>query len=182
MKTILVFVTTLDGKITRWYDPFVKVWSSKEDQEYFSKVWYDAKLIVMGSNSFNADPIKPSQNHLVVVMTHKPDEYEQYKVPGQIEFSDETPVKLVSRFEGAGYDKLLVAGGAQVATSFLKEQLIDELWLTFEPRVFGIGGNFVVEEKLDVNLRLLNVERVNELGTIITKYAVLKSKNPKTEV
>lgn len=182
MKTILVFVTTLDGKITRWYDPFVKSWSSKEDQNYFNNVWNDAKLIVLGSNSFNADPIKPSDNHLVVVMTHRPSEYEKYKVSGQIEFSDETPVKLVSRFEEKGYDQMLVAGGAQVATSFLKEQLIDELWLTHEPKIFGIGGNFVVEEKLDVNLRLINVERVNEQGTIIAKYVVLKDKNPKTEI
>ena len=69
---------------------------------------------------------------------------------------------------------MLVVGGPHVATSFLKEQLIDELWLTFEPKIFGIGGNFATDVKLDINLRLIHCEKVNEQGTLITKYAVLK--------
>ena len=34
MKTILVFVSTLDGKITKWGDAHVKSWSSQKDQEF----------------------------------------------------------------------------------------------------------------------------------------------------
>ena len=69
---------------------------------------------------------------------------------------------------------MLVVGGPHIATSFLKEQLIDELWLTFEPKIFGRGGNFVTEINLDINLHLIHCEKVNEQGTLITKYAVLK--------
>jgi dihydrofolate reductase len=69
---------------------------------------------------------------------------------------------------------LVVVGGPHIGTSFLKEQLIDELWLTFEPKIFGIGGNFVTDEKLDINLRLIHYAKVNEQGTLITKYVVLK--------
>jgi riboflavin biosynthesis pyrimidine reductase len=113
MKTILIFVSTLDGKVTKWGDPFVRVWSSKDDQHYFNRVWNDTR------------------------------------------------------------------GGAHIATSFLKEQLIDELWLTIEPKIFGIGGNFVIAEKLDINLQLISCEKVNKQGTLITKYAVKKDKNIK---
>jgi len=67
-----------------------------------------------------------------------------------------------------------VVGGPHIATSFLKEQLIDELWLTLEPKIFGTGGNFATDVKLDINLHLLHYEKVNEQGTLITKYAVLK--------
>jgi dihydrofolate reductase len=66
-------------------------------------------------------------------------------------------------------------GGPHVATSFLKEQLIDELWLTLEPKIFGTGGNFATDENLDINLRLIHCEKVNKQGTLITKYAVLKN-------
>jgi dihydrofolate reductase len=69
---------------------------------------------------------------------------------------------------------MFVVGGAHIGTSFLKEQLIDELWLTIEPRIFGVGSNFAIEEKLDINLHLISCERINEQGTLITKYAVLK--------
>lgn len=64
---------------------------------------------------------------------------------------------------------MLIVGGAHIATSFLKEQLIDELWLTIEPNIFGTGGSFVIEEKLNINLQLISCERVNKQGTLIAK-------------
>jgi riboflavin biosynthesis pyrimidine reductase len=36
--------------------------------------------------------------------------------------------------------QMMIVGGPHAATSFLKDQLIDELWLTFEPKVFGTGA------------------------------------------
>lgn len=179
MNTILVFVSTLDGKVTKWGDPFVRAWSSKEDQRYFNKVWNDNKLIVIGSNTYDADRIKPSSNHLLVVLTKHPSKYKRNETLGQIEFTNESPGLLVERFEKEGQEQMLIAGGAQIATSFLKEQLIDEIWLTIEPKIFGIGGNFVTEEKLDINLQLISCERVNKQGTLITKYKVIKDKNIK---
>ena len=65
-------------------------------------------------------------------------------------------------------------GGAHISTSFLKAKLIDELWLTIEPKIFGTGGSLVINENLDIELRLLSVEKVNERGTLITKYKVIK--------
>jgi len=70
---------------------------------------------------------------------------------------------------------VLVVGGSHIATSFLREQLIDELWLTIEPKIFGTGANFVTEEKLDIDLKLLSSEQINEQGTLITKYRVIKN-------
>ena len=170
MKTLLIFVSTLDGKVTKWGEDHVKAWSSPEDQDYYKKTWNESQLIVMGSNTFNAGSF-PSLNHQLIVMTGHPD---RYKNSGQIEFTSESPAKLIDRFKSKGYDQMLVVGGPHVATSFLKEQLIDELWLTLEPKIFGTGANFATDVKLDINLRLLHFEKVNEQGTLITKYAVLK--------
>jgi len=174
MKTILIFVSTLDGKVTKWSEAQVKLWSSHQDQDYYKKVWNESRLIVMGSNTFNAGSF-PSVNHQLIVMTGHPDKYENLKIPGQIEFTSESPAKLTDRFKSKGHEQMLVVGGPHVATSFLKEQLIDELWLTLEPKVFGIGDNFATDNKLDINLRLIHFEKVNEQGTLITKYAVLKN-------
>ena len=174
MRTVLVFVSTLDGKVTKWGESNVSLWSSQEDQKYFKKIWNDSKLLIMGSNTFNADPIKPSSNQLLVIMTREPSKYIKYEVSGQLEFSNKSPGQLVLHFAKEGYEQMLVVGGAHIGTSFLKEQLIDELWLTIEPRIFGAGSNFAIEEKLDINLHLLSCDRVNEQGTLITKYAVMK--------
>ena len=174
MKKILVFVATLDGKITHWRDSHVKSWSSKEDEQYFKKTWDDSSLIVMGSSTFDANPTKPTPTHHVVVMTREPAKYKDYEVIGQLEFTDKSPAQLVAHYEKKGLKQMLVAGGAHIATSFLKAKLIDELWLTIEPKIFGAGGNFVSKENLDIDLQLLSVEKVNERGTLITKYSVIK--------
>jgi dihydrofolate reductase len=174
MKTILIFVSTLDGKITKWGAPDVKLWSSHQDQDYYKKIWHESPLIVMGSNTFNAGSF-PSLNQQLIVMTGHPEKYKKLKNSWQIEFTNESPVELINRFTNNGYEQMLVVGGPHVATSFLKEQLIDELWLTLEPKIFGTGGNFATDVKLDINLRLLHFEKVNELGTLITKYEVLKN-------
>ena len=174
MKTILIFVSTLDGKITKWGEPNVSSWSSHQDQDYYKQIWNESKLIVMGSNTFNAEPLNPSSNHQLIIMTRNPDKYKNLEILGQIEFTKESPVELTARFKRKAHEQMLVVGGPHVATSFLKEQLIDELWLTFEPKIFGTGGNFATDEKLDINLRLIHCEKVNEQGTLIIKYAVLK--------
>ncbi len=174
MKTILIFVSTLDGKVTKWGDSHIKLWSSHQDQDYYKKVWNESQLIIMGSSTFNAEPFNPSLNHLLVIMTRHPDKYKRLEILGQIEFTNESPFELTARLKRKGHKQMLVVGGPQVATSFLKEQLIDELWLTFEPKIFGMGGNFATNENLDINLRLIHCEKVNEQGTLITKYAVLK--------
>ena len=175
MKTILIFVSTLDGKITKWGASNVRLWTSHQDQDYYKNVLNESRLVVMGSNTFNADTFKPSANHLFVIMTRNPGKYKNSEVPRQIEFTNESPVALTARFKSKGYIQMVVVGGPHVATSFLKEQLIDELWLTLEPKIFGTGGNFVTDVKLDIGLHLMHFEKVNEQGTLITKYAVLKN-------
>jgi dihydrofolate reductase len=174
MKTILIFVSSLDGKVTKWGEPNVRLWSSHQDQDYYKMVWNDSKLIVMGSTTFNADTFNPSPDHQIIIMTSDPNKYKNAVVPGQIEFTNETPVELNTRFIKKGYQQMLVVGGPHVATSFLMEQLIDELWLTIEPKIFGMGYNFATDAKLDINLRLIQSEKVNDQGTLITKYTVLK--------
>jgi dihydrofolate reductase len=174
MKTILIFVSSLDGKVTKWGEPNVRSWSSHQDQDYYKKVWSESRLIVMGSSTFNADTFNPSPDHLIIIMTGHPDKYKSFEIPGQMEFTNETPVELSSQFRIKGHQQMLVVGGPHIATSFLKEQLIDELWLTIEPKIFGMGQNFALDAKLDIDLRLIQSEKVNDQGTLITKYAVLK--------
>jgi dihydrofolate reductase len=172
MKVILIFVMTLDGKVTKWGDPHVFHWSSKEDQTYFKKTWKESPLIIMGSGTYDFDPLKPDPSKLAVILTRTPEEYLTSVVPGQLEFSNETPAQLVERFKPR-YEHMLVVGGAHIATAFLKEKLIDEVWLTIEPKIFGKGGNFVIEEELDIELKQISCEKINDRGTMIAKYAVL---------
>lgn len=173
MKTILIFVSTLDGKITRWGDPMIRSWSSRADQDQFDAMWNKTRVIIMGSGTYNPAPLKANPKHLFIVLTRQPSMYESSNLPGLLEFTNQTPVQILKRFEN-DEKAVLVVGGSKIATSFLKEQLIDELWLTFEPKIFGAGTNLVTDEKLDIDLRLMSFEKINNQGTVLTKYHIIK--------
>ena len=113
----------------------------------------------MGSNTFNADTFKHSLNHQLIIMTGNPGKYRSSEIKEEVEFTNESPAELVARFKNKGHEQMLVIGGPHIATSFLKEQLIDELWLTLEPKIFGTGGNFVTDVKLDIDLSLIHCEK-----------------------
>lgn len=153
MKVILVFVSTLNGRITRGDDPEVRHWSSDSDKEHYARVWNDAKQVVMGSTTWKENVIKTSPGKLILVMTGKPGEYKGHEIPGQLEFTSSSPSEIVARFKKAGNDTVTVVGGPAIATSFLKAGLVDELWLTIEPRLFGKGINLVSESDIDVRLK-----------------------------
>lgn len=174
MKTILIFVSSLDGKITRWGNPDIRSWSSATDQAYFDSIWSNYRVIIMGRVSYSPTPLKPDSKHLYIVLTRHPENYKNIEVPGQLEFTGEIPSTLLERIKKTGEETVLIVGGAQIATSFFKEQLIDELWLTIEPRIFGTGGGFVTEEDLDIKLNLLSITKANDQGTLLTKYKVLR--------
>jgi dihydrofolate reductase len=128
----------------------------------------------MGSGTYDPDPVKPVSRHHFVVITRQPERYKSHEVPGELEFTNDSPLLLMERFKRAKEEKVLIVGGATIAALFLKAQLIDELWLTIEPKIFGLGANFVNEEKLDIDLKLFSCEEANDQGTLILKYKVLK--------
>jgi dihydrofolate reductase len=174
MTVVLVFVSTLNGKITMGDDPEVKHWSSDSDQKYYSDIWKESRLVIMGSNTYRLNVITPSSSRLVLVMTGRPEKYRSKEVPGQLEFTDRSPSALVSWYGKTSIDRMTVLGGPLVASSFLREKLVDELWLTIEPQLFGRGLNLIADDDLHVRLQLKDVTRVNEAGTLITKYSCLR--------
>lgn len=176
MKVILVFVSSLNGKITRGDDPEVRIWSSESDKKHYHRIWENSSLIVMGRNTFTQNIIKPSGKRLVVVMTSKPELYADRSVPDQIEFTSETPCELVERFSQKGEEGMTVVGGSMIASAFLKESLVDEIVLTIEPVIFGRGIDIFHEEDFESLLRLKEVIKANENGTLITVYEVKKQK------
>lgn len=174
MKVILVMVSSVDGKITRWDRDDVYQWTSREDTEYFREVIKKNNVIVMGSKTFDVVYPKPEKGKLRVVMTRNPSKYAAMMVPGQLEFTDQSPMKIVSNFGKKRYKTMLLVGGANVNTTFFKAGLVDELWLTIEPRIFGKGKMIVEKESMDIKLELHKFKRLNTQGTILLKYKVLK--------
>ncbi len=168
--------SSIDGKITRGKEQDASVWASKEDAGILFEQIADNNLIVMGRKTFEAarNRIKLDPQKLRVVLTRNPKHFQNLTRPGMLEFSNEEPTDLVKRLSTAGYERMLLFGGGQTAARFFKSSLVDELWLTVEPYVFGSGTPIVADEPLDVSLELFDLRRLNPRGTLHLRYEVIK--------
>jgi dihydrofolate reductase len=105
------------------------------------------------------------------VLTHEPEKYSQDQLPGQLEFSSESPKELVQRLQGA-YQEMLLVGGGQTNATFIEDGVLNELYLTIEPKLFGKGKLVVGEGDFFVQARLQSVKQLNEQGTLLLHYTL----------
>ena len=174
MKVIMVAVSSINGKITKGKDPNIYSWTSKEDSNFFFSLIKKHNLIVMGSKTYETARqfIQHKKNKLRVVLTRNPEKYLKQAIKGILEFSDESPLKLIDRLKNQGYKKMLLVGGGTINSLFLKENLVTELYLTIEPKIVGSGTNLVKEDNFDKQLKLFNIKRLNDQGTLQLKYKI----------
>lgn len=168
-------VATINGKTTKGSTQGTASWASPEDQDYFFKTLQDNNLLIMGSKTYEvARPeMKLSPDRLRVVLTKRPQDYQHEASSGQLEFSSDRPRELLQKLEEKGYSQAILLGGARTNTDFLKEKLVDEIWLTLEPKIFGEGNDLLSSIDLDLDLKLLESEKLNDNGTLLLKYKVL---------
>lgn len=174
MKVVAIAVVSINGKITRGKDSNIYSWTSKEDSDFFFSKISTSKLIVMGSSTYEAvrDRIKPEKGRLRIVLTRTPRKYSKDKVEGSLEFLSQDPLALVQSLEKKGYREMLLVGGSKIYSAFLKENLIDEIYLTIEPLVFGDGKQLFAKGDFAADLSLIKVKKLNHRGSLLLKYKV----------
>lgn len=172
MKVTMVMLSSVDGKITKGNDPNIYSWTSKEDQKYFFSLIKKHNLIIMGRLTYEASKsvIKLEKRKLRIVLTRNLKKYFKQSVKGQLEFTDEDPKELLKRLSLLGWNNALLVGGGVINGLFLKQNLVNELHLTVEPKIFGSGKNIIEGQLLDKSLRLINVKKMNKVGTLLLKY------------
>nr|AIA16817.1 RibD C-terminal domain protein [uncultured bacterium] len=167
MRIYAVAALTVDGFIGRYSGHFAD-WTGEEDKKVFVRLTKEAGTMVMGSNTFaTIGRALPERRN--IVMTSKPD---KIKVEG-VEATNETPEALVKRLEKEGVETLAVLGGAGIYTAFMQAGLMDELYITYVPVVFG-GGITMFKGELDAKLEMREQTTLPD-GSILVRYIVKKS-------
>jgi dihydrofolate reductase len=166
MKITLMAAVTLDGKIARNVAHFSD-WSSREDKRLFIAATRRAGVIILGNNTFKTLPA-PLPGRLHVVLTRRLDD--KRDIPGVVEYTDKSPQEIVADLEAKGYTEAVLTGGALVNSLFLQAGLVDEIWLTVEPLIFGEGIDLFRGAEFDLRARLVHFERLNEQGTLHLRY------------
>jgi dihydrofolate reductase len=171
VKIILLAVVTIDGKLARNERHFVD-WSSPEDKKLFFSTTRKAGVLIVGHNTFKTFP-SPLPGRLHVVLTR--DTSDKVDVPGVVEYTDRSPQEIVADLEGRGYSEAVMAGGSGANALFIEAGLVDEIWLTIEPLIFGTGIDLFKGAEFDLRTSLISVEQLNERGTVHLKYLVKKT-------
>ena len=167
-KVILYNAISVDGKIAKINDS--TPWSKTEWQE-FHRVVKQFGNIVVGRRTF--DMIKGKQvfrrcgNPKVVVLSR----YKRGPV-GDTVFV-RYPKEAVSVLYDKGFSRILLGGGSRLNSSFLNEDLVDEVWLDIEPMLFGSGIPLCRKLLSDKQLALISIRKLSR-NLVQARYKVVK--------
>lgn len=165
-------VQSIDGYITFHDGLGTASWASREDAEHFRATMATCDCSVFGSATYDVDrvPITSSiaSQRLRVVLTRRPEAYAEDAVPGALEFSDAPPAEVIAGLVERGYERCALLGGGRVNTLFLAADLVDELVITLEPRIFGAGTR-LVDGPCDLAWELVLDQALNE-STRLLRY------------
>ncbi len=135
MKIVLIAAISADGKIAQTPGQSSMNWTSKEDTKFFVEKTKELGTVIMGRKTF-ATFNKPLKGRRLIVMTKTRQGLVDMT---DVEFTNEEPQALVARLEREGVKTVALAGGSSVYGQFLQAGLVNELFLTVEPVLFGNG-------------------------------------------
>jgi dihydrofolate reductase len=167
MRVLLLAALTLDGKIARTHVDFVN-WSSKEDKGLFMRTTKEAGVLILGHNTYKTFPA-PLPGRLHIVLTRSP--AEQTPVPGVVEFTNADPRAIVDDLAARGYATAVLGGGGGINRLFLAHDLVDEIWLTVEPVIFGTGVALFEGEPFERRAQLIHQEPLGP-GGVHLRYSL----------
>lgn len=173
MDIIGIAVISLDGFITKHDEEGVS-FGSKADQQFFREALQEFDCCIFGSKTFLASKTGILRNlttqRLRIVLTRSPEKYATYQKTDRLEFTNASPEEILTALTRREKRRCAVLGGGEIYRLFV--DLLDELWLTVEPGLFGTGTK-LISEKTDVRLTLKEHRKIGE-NTLLLKYALKK--------
>lgn len=155
----------MDGFIAKNNSQSPMQWTSKEDKQRFVELTKRAGVVILGGNTFKTFP-KPLKDRVNIV-------YSRTLQPTEgVEITSDEPRLLLEKLEQRGFKEVAICGGAEVYTLFMKANLVDYIYLTVEPIIFG-SGITLFNKDIDVRL-VIESSRQSAGGTLFNDYKVLK--------
>lgn len=175
MIVSIAVAMSLDGKLTRHDEPDIRDWVSDEDQAFFRPLVAEHDVVVMGRVTY--ETIRPYLNLDLpvkrIVVTSTPERFRDQAIQDKLQFRSESSPELLQQLAEEGVDKVLLVGGPQILGEALRSKLVNYVYATIEPRLFGQGVSLVDAVNIDCQLELLSNVQVNRQGTLILQYKVV---------
>lgn len=175
MRVVLIAAQSLDGFITRHDEPGT-AFTSPEDKAWFRRVLEGFDCCIFGAETYRVSREFIRSRHpghqLRTVMTRTPERYAADAAPGSLEFTHAAPAAIVAGLRDRGFGRCALLGGSQIHSLFFEAGLVDEVWLTVEPRLFG-RGTPLLARPTDARLELQAIEKLGD-HTLLLKYRVVR--------
>lgn len=166
MKAFIIAAITADGFIGR-SNSHQADWTGKADKKVFINLTKEAGIMIMGSRTF-ATIGRALPDRRNIIYTNNPETI----TASDVETTSEDPATLLARLEKEGANAVAICGGASIYDLFMREKLVDELYLTVVPVIFGRGLQLFTSE-LAADLLLLDTESL-EGGAVLLHYKITK--------
>ena len=168
MKVTLIAAMSLDGYIA--HGPLEQPqFSSPEDKAQLREKTRAAGIVVMGHNTFKTfrNQVNPLPDRLSVVMTRGSSKLTDNE---HVIFRSDPPQKVLDELSKQGYKEAIIFGGSKVNAAFLEAGLLDEMWITLTPHLFG-GGVPLFASSVEAEVELLSSEPLGP-GEVLLHYRV----------
>lgn len=171
MKVILYMATTVNGYIAKEDDDTSFV--SENEWENFRKMIKRTGNIIVGRRTYEimkkSNEFEGLKDIKVLVVTNNP----SFNTTNSNHSTQPSPKEALEFLRQQGFQEVLVAGGSKLNTSFMAENLIDEIYLDIEPLALSRGIKLFADADFEAKLELLDTKQFspNELQL---HYKVLK--------
>jgi len=160
--------TTVNGYIAKENNE--TPWSDDEWLS-FSKFVKEIKNIIIGKNTYEimkkSDEFSKIGNPFMVVVSK-----EDFAHNSNFAIA-KSPKEALKILKEKNFAKALIAGGGILKSSFMKEKLIDKIYLDIEPSVFGKGIKLFSDNDFEAKLELIGTKSLSK-NTIQLHYKILK--------
>lgn len=163
---VAIAAVTLDGKIARG-PSHPSTWTSTEDKKILRRELDRCDLIVLGRHTF--DTLKcpnPKRRYLVLTGSVKSVELKAKNVW----FFNPAKTHILGLVKSLGGGRIGVLGGTQTYDWFLQQNLLNEIFLTIEPLVFGGGLPLFSKSTKTRRFHLASTTKLNRSGSLLLHY------------
>lgn len=166
-KYILLAAVTLDGKIARHDNHFTN-WTSREDKQHLRNILDKCDVIIVGNKTYKTAYHRlRKRNCIVFTRTVKNTKQENARCL----YVNAENVDIKSLIAQKKYKNICILGGTSIYSFALENNMVDEIYLTIEPYIFGNGLSlFDAKIKNKRKFKLVSIKKLNSKGSILLQY------------
>ena len=166
MKVFILAALTADGFVARNVNHPSNEWTGYQDKRLFTWLTKWGKTLIVGHNTYKTFNGRALPGRRIIVLTRDPGA--QPPAEG-VEFTNESPDKLLARLEAEKTIGVAIIGGLQTYDIFMKSGLVHDFYLSIQPLFFGKGLH-LFESTTEMRLELSEAQVSTADSTVILHY------------